>query len=272
MSYKLVALDLDETLLDEEGKLNIETIDVIKQISNLGIRIIVCTGRIFGSARYFAKLMELDEFIVASNGALISNYKLDRILLEKRIDNDICFKIFEVLNELDIYYHFYNHIELCTKQLTYRSKRYNEWNSLLKKEDQIIINVLKNPIEFLKNSDMHIYKIVVFDKDCTKIQTLIQKLKLFDIEIYSSSENSFDITKGGSSKGNALKLIANYYGIKRDEIIAIGDNENDLSMIKYAGLGVAVDNAQLIVKENANIVIDSNKELGVAMFLKELLL
>lgn len=270
--YKLIALDLDETLLDSFGQLGDKTIEVISRIQEQNVKIIVCTGRIFGSARYFAKKLNTKTFIVANNGALISDYNMNHILLKKELDRNIYLEIIRILDEENVYYHFYDAINLCTKKLNNRSQNYKNWNEQLDLEDRINIKIIANPHDYLKKEEMSIYKIVVSDDCVDKIANIKEKLKKFDVEIISSFRNSFDIMSKKVSKGTAIEVIASYYDINPCEIIAIGDNENDISMIEFAGLGVAVENAELNVKKISNEIIKSNKEQGVALFLEKLML
>ena len=88
-------------------------------------------------------------------------------------------------------------------------------------------------------------------------------------EVVSSGPNNFEVMKKGTSKGNAVKELALSLNIKRDEIICLGDNENDLSMIKYAGLGIAMGNACELLKKEADYITDTNINSGVAKAIKK---
>jgi len=89
-------------------------------------------------------------------------------------------------------------------------------------------------------------------------------LKVGGFEIESSFRNNFEVMCEGVSKGRAAKVLADFYGISKDEVMCIGDNENDLSMIEYAGMGVAMGNAEESVKKVANYITDTNNNSGVA--------
>ena len=91
-------------------------------------------------------------------------------------------------------------------------------------------------------------------------------------EVVSSGEDNVEIMKKGSSKGEAVKILAQKLNIKREEIICIGDNENDISMIKFAGLGIAVANGIDELKRQANYVTDTNMNSGVAKAIHKFIL
>lgn len=97
-------------------------------------------------------------------------------------------------------------------------------------------------------------------------------LKVKGIEVVSSYENNFEIMTNGVSKGRGVEILAAYYNIKPEEIICIGDNENDLSMIKFAALGVAMGNAPSSIKEQADYVTDTNDNDGVAKVIEKFIL
>lgn len=270
MKYKMVALDLDGTTLDQGGVLNFDTRAVLNRLARSNIEVVVCTGRIFGSARYFSKLIESNGWIVSSNGALVANYDLSDIIIDNHMDRKTIKSVFQILESAGVYYHFYDHINYYTKELTYRAKMYKDWNDSLPKEDRININIIDNPFDIIDKSELNVYKVVVHDKDCNLIAELKSKMSDLGLEVVSSIRESFDIMKKGSTKGMALKHIADRMDISRDEIIAFGDNENDISMIEYAGLGVAVKNAEQCLKDKADLIIESNNNHGVANFLDNL--
>lgn len=91
-------------------------------------------------------------------------------------------------------------------------------------------------------------------------------------EAHKSLSNMLDVMNKGVTKGNAIKNLAQSLGVKQEEIIAIGDNENDISMIKYAGLGVAMGNAEEKVKEVSNFITDTNDNHGVAKVIQQFML
>ncbi len=93
-----------------------------------------------------------------------------------------------------------------------------------------------------------------------------------EFEVVSSHFDNFEVTGKGVSKGNAVKVLANYYGIDSEQVICIGDSENDLSMIKYAGLGIAMGNADENVKEAAKYITDNNNCDGVAKAIEKFVL
>ncbi|MBS4537790.1 HAD family phosphatase [Clostridium sp. D2Q-11] len=273
MKYKLIAIDMDGTLLDNEGKVSEENRKAIKMATDKGIQVVISTGRIFTSAIYFAKFVGVITPIIACNGAYVSEYHRENVLLHHPINKEDVQKIIEVFEKNNLYYHFYDNEIFYTKDLDYNSLKYYEWNEKQKEENKIHIEIINNPIEFVHNNDIKIYKFVVMDKDIEKIMRVRKELSLNEnIEIVSSWHSSLDIMYKGVSKGKALKELCNIYDIKREEVIAIGDNENDLSMLEFAGTSVAMENGIDLVKEYATFVTDTNDNDGVAKAIKKYIL
>ena len=136
------------------------------------------------------------------------------------------------------------------------------------KDFLIDIKTVKN--EKKLNEVLEIYKddivkCIMFSISAERTEKFRKRLdELSDIVYYCSGHRSIEINAKDISKGNAVKFLAKHYGIKREEVICIGDNENDISMIEYAGLGVAMGNACDKIKEISNFITDTNNNDGVA--------
>ena len=180
-------------------------------------------------------------------------------------------KIIEILEKDNIKYRCYDDDSFYTTNMDYITEKYMKWNEIQKPEDKINIVLLNNPYEVVEKN-IKIYKIIVMEEDNEKLNELKDIfLKECEVEIVSSWANSFDIMYKCVSKGNALKKLCDKLNISKEEVIAIGDNENDLSMIKFAGCGVAMGNAEEIVKKEANIIADTNNNDGVGKIINQLI-
>lgn len=265
MKYKLIAIDMDGTLLDKEEKVPEENREAIIRATEMGIKVVISTGRIFTSAVYYAKLVGVTTPIIACNGAYISEYDRENVLLQHPIRQEDMEKLIEVFEKNNLYYHFYDNKNFYTTDLDYNSLKYYEWNKNQTKENKININLVENSIEFIKKNNIEVYKIVIMDDDIERINNIRKELSVYkNIEIVSSWQGSLDIMYKGVSKGKALKELCNIYGINKEEVIAIGDNENDLSMLEFAGTSVAMGNGIDLVKEYADFVTETNDNNGVA--------
>ncbi len=269
--YKLVVSDMDGSLLNSENKISPYSKSIIKQAIRQGIIFVLATGRIYGSARVYAKELGLNTPIMACNGGIIRNSMDGKILFDVPIEKDSCQKVFEFLKDTGTYFHFYGPDIFYTEKIENESFEYTVWNNSLPDEDKITIREVKNASEVLRKEN--IYKILIHCRKDIKRDFYAHELnKISDITLTSSWFDNFEVCGKNVTKGNAVRRFAQEMNIPKDEIICIGDNINDISMIEYAGLGVAMENAEEPVKKAADFVTSSNDEDGVAKVLEKYVL
>ena len=269
--YKLVVSDMDGSLLNSENKISSYSKDTIKKAIKQGTIFVLATGRIYGAAKVYAKELNLNTPIMACNGGIIRHCMDGKILFDVPIEKEACKKTFEFLNDTDTYFHFYGPDIFYTEKVENESFRYNIWNNSLPKEDRIIIKEVENVYEVLEEDK--IYKILIRCRKDIKRDFYANELnKISGITLTSSWFDNFEVCGKNVTKGNAVRRFAKEKNIQKDEIICIGDNINDISMIEYAGLGVAMGNAEESVKMAAKYVAPSNDENGVAEVLEKFLL
>jgi Cof subfamily protein (haloacid dehalogenase superfamily) len=271
MDYKLIVTDMDGTLLSNHHEISEENKEALKKAIDKGIKVAIATGRIYTSARNYAKLLGINTPIIACNGAIIKEEHTGHVIYEDKIEYNTCTKIIDILDKYDLFYQFYTADSLFCKELTHSSLRYYKFNQSVSEDMKINIVIDNNIKEVIKDKDI-LKVIIIEDENVALLQEIKKELKHIDnIEICSSWHTNIEIMNKGVNKGHAVKRLAEFLGIKREEIITFGDNYNDLSMIEYAGMGVAMGNAEDLVKEKANYITDKNTESGVARALNKLL-
>ncbi|MDU1855219.1 MAG: HAD-IIB family hydrolase, partial [Clostridium baratii] len=148
-------------------------------------------------------------------------------------------------------------------------------NKTLKDEEKVKLIVSDNIKEEIEKFDGEILKGVCADKN-NKVNLIKAREELeslnTNMEIVSSWNDNFEVMRNGSTKGDAVRYLANYFGIDKEEVMCIGDSENDLSMIKYAGTGIAMGNASEDIKSVADYVTDTNVNDGVAKAINKFVL
>ena len=273
MDYKLICIDMDGTLLNDEKIISENNIKSIRLANEKGVRIAVCTGRIFTSADFFSELLSVKSPVIASNGAYIREKDRDAVVYKATLGVEKCKKILGVLRRYNLYPHYYTSDTVFTEKLIHSSIFYQEVNKTLPKDKQVKIVQVKDWDEIFEKYESEIFKGIAVDEDLENLQNAKNTLKdMQDFEVVSSRYDNFEVMNKGVSKGNAVKILAEYYGINREQVICIGDSENDLSMIKFAGLGVAMENGSQAVKEAAQYITDSNNCDGVAKVIKKFVL
>ncbi|TCO79450.1 Cof-type HAD-IIB family hydrolase [Marinisporobacter balticus] len=268
--YKLVVSDMDGTLLNSENTVSQNNKEAFKELVDKNIHVAIATGRIYTSARVYAKYLDIITPIIACNGAIVRNLEDDKIIYESHIDKEDCLKVLDVARKHKLYFHYYSADTFYTEKLAHSSIKYSEWNKTLKEEDKIDIQVIEDAHKHIENSDENIYKIQMISEDQNLLAKARKELEgIGSLEICKSWHNNIEIMNKGVSKANAIDHLAKSLGVKAKEVVCFGDNENDISMLNYAGLGVAMGNAETFVKESADYITATNDEDGVAQAIRK---
>ncbi|MCX8130394.1 MAG: Cof-type HAD-IIB family hydrolase [Clostridia bacterium] len=271
--YKLIAIDLDGTLLNSNKQISQKNITYIKYAIDRGIKVIICSGRIFAGARIFAKQMSIAEPLIACNGAIIKDMNSEEVLYYNSMNIGDCLNVIDMCHAENVYFHIYIGDTMYTEKLEFSSLFYWNKNKELSEDEKVDIKLVGNIERIVENCKAPVSKFVVISEDLKQLKRIREKVCTLDtIEVVSSNYNNFEVMNNGVNKANALKFLAGKMGIKREEIVAIGDNENDYSMIEYAGFGVAMENAEEKIKSIADFITLSNDQDGVAHIIKKIVL
>ena len=269
MKYKLIAIDMDGTLLNSKNQVSERTKKAILKAKEKEVHIVLATGRILRSALYYSKSLSLSNPIVASNGAVIVD-GASEIIHKKTLDKNSIRDLIDIGNKNNIYFHFYDESYFYS---TMRVKEvldfYNEGDSKF----SIEMKLFQDIEDLISKDDFNVYKFLFVEEDLDKLQEFRNKLSSIEnINISSSWRNNVEAMAINVSKGEALKKLCEKLNVKSQEVIAIGDSENDLSMLKFAGLSVAMKNGTKIIKKQADYITDSNDNHGVAKVIEKFIL
>ncbi|MGL5694391.1 MAG: Cof-type HAD-IIB family hydrolase, partial [Peptostreptococcaceae bacterium] len=261
MKYKLIVTDMDGTLLGTNHRVTEENKIALKEALNEGIKVTVATGRMYSSAKKEIDFLDSDVPIIACNGALIKDSKTEEVIYSNFIENNKCLAVLKILEKYKVYYQFYSEDLLMCKE------RDNESSDILrmKRLTNNGVKLISKPNLEIDIKDRYILKIIVVEeKNVSILDEISEEIGLIKgLEITKSWSNNIEIMAKGSNKGNAVKIIAERLNIDKDEIIAFGDNYNDISMLEYVGTGSAMENADDYVKSKAKFVTSANYEDGV---------
>lgn len=270
--YKLIATDCDGTILNSEGFLPEEITSTFRALHNKGIHILIATGRNDILAKDYLDELNIDCPVIGCNGATLVNFYTNEKYFIKSINKTSLDKIFDICCSEDIGVKAFTLDSCYTNNKTLYEGGMGLITTKYKKK-------MTYSVEYKLVDDMHnishipnFIKAVVIENNTERLLRIRDKINqnIPAIKAVQSNWNCIDIISSDVSKGNAVLEYAKMLGIKPDEIIAFGDSENDISMIKAAGLGVAVKNAADYVKAAADKIVDTNDNCGVAKFLKEL--
>lgn len=281
--YKLIAIDLDGTLLNSYGQVSEKNRLALKQAQENGAQIVLSSGRSTNSVKNIANDIGDNKYIICGNGSLIYDLQKEEIIYDKFIDKKKALQIINICEQNSIYYNVYTENMVIAKTLSNNVMFYHQENANKPDSKKTKINLVENIYEYVQNlENENILKFTISDTSSIIFNSIIRKLReIKNIDVLDVAHMSRKIIKAGTEevsleyyyteitskdvdKWNAIEWLAKELDIKKEEIMAIGDNVNDKLMIENAGLGVAMGNSAPYIKEIANKVVSNNNEDGVA--------
>lgn len=273
MNYKLICIDMDGTLLNDKHEVSEENRIALKAAIEKGVKIAITTGRPFVAASQYAEKLGIKVSIIGSNGSYIREKDEEKVIFKHGLSQEQFNNICDVIEKYQLrkYFNTYDSV-IANKELD-EGHGYVISNNIAPEHLKIKIDIYEDLRDSYKKYGDELLKAIVIGEEVEVIQKIKNELKAKGgLEVVSSGYNNTEVMASGTSKGNGVKAFSEILGIKKEEIICIGDNENDISMIKYAGLGVAMGNATDEVKELANYITDTNNNSGVAKVIDKFIL
>lgn len=253
--YKLVATDLDDTLLDKEFRLTDPVRRAVAAVRAAGVHFTVSTGRMFRSAARLAGELGIDLPLITYQGALVKNSLSGEVLIDLPLPLDYARGIIGVIHKKGFHINAYLDDRLLVERDTPEGRRYAAVAG-------VELEVVGDLLEYL-------------DRDPTKVLAIAGEAELDElaaemlpayggrVHMVKSKPHFLEFSHPEATKGHALAVLAEHFGVAREEVMAIGDSYNDLEMLAYAGLGVVVANARDDIKKHAGYVTKAPNGEGV---------
>lgn len=266
---KAVFIDIDDTLTNSNREVSMKNQEEIKRCVQKGIKIILASGRSRKEAVDFQEKIGSSPYIISSNGASVYDITTKKEIYNEVLKKEIVYKLLQFSNENDYIIKLNYKNELVLNKALYldekdKEKTLEELEKIIDFEDIVQCVIASFDIEKMKK----LKKYLVENFPETKITNESKRLK--NPELKPSKSYFCDITSSAVSKGKAVRKICEYLKISNQEIIVIGDGENDISMFEETTNSVAMRNALDYVKEKAAYITTSNNEDGVARILEKL--
>ena len=275
MTIKLIATDLDGTFVNDQKQLIEENVRAFAECAAQGIQIVPTTGRTIIGVQDEIKNLPGVRYVITSNGATIVDLKNGTIISKCLMKKETVLKIMELAqnSEDDIMYDAYVDGVGYTKQ--------EFWDNLLHYvPNPAVLDLVRrtrkpvpDSIAYIKKLGADIEKInLFFVTEEARLRMRNVLVEIPEVIVSSSLPNNLEINAVGADKGGALLRLAERLGIRREETMAFGDGENDISMLRMAGFGVAMENAEEHIKAVADHITVTNNEAGVAAALRKFVL
>ena len=286
--YKLIAIDLDGTLLNSYGEVSIKNREAIKNAISKGVEIVLASGRPVASVKNLANELGANHYMICGNGAMTYDFNEDSIIYKNFLDVNKLLQIIKICDENSIYYNLYLENRVLTKSLNYNVMFYQQENANREDSKKTNIEVVQDIYGYIcNNKDKNYLKVTICEEDKIIFNSIMRKIKeIKEIEILDVAHMSKKIIKDGTDeiqikyyyteissknvdKWYALINLADKLDIQPNEIIAIGDNVNDKIMMQNAGIGVAMENSAPYIKEIADFITEDNNNNGVAVAIQK---
>lgn len=280
--YKLIAIDLDGTLLNSYGEITKEDKDAIQYALDKGIEIVLASGRDPKTMEKISLELGIKNFLIAGNGASVYNIQLSKNVCQNYIEKQKALKIIEICKENSIFFNIYTNMGIITESLNYNVKVFNYENTNKPNHKRTNIEVVHNAYEYIQNNEFDILKMIICDENKIIFNNIIDKIKMLKeievLEVEHMSKKSIklgteehqieyfytEITNQNANKWNAIQYLLQENHINPEEVICIGDNINDFKMIQNAGVGIAMKNSAIEKQNIADFITEDNNSSGVA--------
>lgn len=263
---KLVALDVDGTIMDKRFQISSRVKKAIYAASEKGVRVLIATGRMYSATVPIGRKLGIETPLITYQGSLIKEfYKSDKTLLHYDLETELAYRIIQDARQKNLQINIYLDDKLYIE---------NESPILQEYIDRREIPFYKvNSFEERKNFKPT--KILVMDSDTAKIERIVGEFKekfSNELNITKSTDYFCEFINKKCSKADGINFLAKKWGIDQSEIMAIGDHDNDREMLDFAGLGVAMGNSHDNLKEIANYVTDTVNNDGAALAIEKFIL
>lgn len=259
-TYKIIACDMDETLLSSDASICRRNIEAIAKAKAQGVKFVPCTGRGFRSVEGVLKTLNLfdeaGQYVIGFNGASITENKGHRSLFWDPIPFDLADRIYRKSASYGLCMHIY------TRDTVYISGVTPDEEDFLRGR-MAYVPTAEKTLDFLRGKE-EVCKLIIMHTDYSRLQEIHAEMKplLDDITVSFSSNRYIEFMHKGVTKGVALLKLAAMLGVEPEETMAIGDNINDIEMLQAAGLNIGVHNLNPLIRQYCNVVTDATNNDG----------
>ena len=262
---RILALDLDDTLLRSDLSISAHTRNVIRSTEEIGLTIVLTSGRIPETMDRYVRFLGLHErpgYLISNNGSLITESHTETIVHEELVDQQTLLAICDLADSEGF------PLQMYADNITYISRK-NEYSDM----DEQLTGLRQVVVENFRDlAGFGCHKLIIPGEPVhlANVEKIIRSSLGENISIFTSRKYFLQISPGETNKGTALAKIAGILSVSADETMAIGDSMNDEAMIRWAGIGVAMANGSEQLKSIANIVSEkTNDQDGVAQIIEE---
>ena len=265
LPFDMVAIDLDGTLLRDDKQITIRTVKTIRKIQKLGVKVVIATARPPRGMRHIAEALKIDTYWVTYNGAMIFDPQVNKHIHHQPLASDLARKIVKTARKAD---------KECVISLEILDKWYTDHvdESLPTEISRNFSPDFVGPLDaFLKVPVTKLLALAPPER-IPNIRMAVEKKFGSQVTAAVSDNHLLQYIHKEADKSIALKKVASLYDIDRRRVMCIGDAPNDVSMLQWAGMGIAIGNGWDDAKRAANVIVPSNNEGGAAYAIRKYIL
>lgn len=264
MTYKMVVIDIDDTLINDDGEITPATAQALEQAAARGVIVTLATGRMYASARKIASQIQLNAPIITYQGSWVKTLLDGEVLYERSVPASVAQMLFDYADEHDLHIQAYHNDILYTRWDNERVKSYAEMSNIPYTVEPDFKRLLEFPLT----------KILFYEEPekCDRIAEELRPRIGSEVHVTKSKPYFLEFLHKEGTKGHAVEYLAEHFDIPINQVIAIGDSWNDKEMLETAGLGVAMGNAIEPLKQLADYVTLTNNEDGVKHVIERFIL
>ncbi len=266
INYRMIVSDFDHTLANNDSTVSPENKRAIEEYTQAGGIFVISTGRLHYGIVPRTKELGLKGLVACCQGAIIEDIESEEMILEGTLPCELTARICEKMEELGLHIHVYGREDYYCNTDDEPLKMYER---AVRKKAKLVLNI---PLSrFVRENGICSYKVLamVEPKNNAKIKDILIDCNFEGCKVTKSAEYLVEVINANYSKGTAVEFLANRFNIPLDKVIAVGDQQNDIPMIRKAGLGIAVKNADEELKENALVFEYTNEESAIAKIIKK---
>lgn len=268
MGYQAVAFDLDGTLLSPNATILESSKLAIQKVREKGIKVYFVTGRHHTAVRPYYAELGLDTPVVCCNGTYVYDFQNEKMVIGNPLPPQVASQLINNAQSQGIHTAVYFQDAMTYETLNIHFEKFQKWVASCPESVRPNVYQVDNFQQEIDKGTT-IWKVLISDPDLVKLQNFVEKLPLDQVSPEWSWVDRVDITSVGNSKGARLAELLKIEGIDPQNVIAFGDNFNDISMLETVGLGIAMGGSEEEVQQKAKKTIGSNVEDSIANELKQ---
>lgn len=275
MDIRLVAMDLDGTLLGPDKQISPENARALRACEARGIKMVLASGRNFESVRTLALGVGLSSPIITANGARVDMSPNGPMLIDYPFDKSLARHVYDILADSAVYFVLYTRERVfkCNTGCLEEPEEGVFVSVTIDKNQVFPFEVRDNPRRTMAEGLDNTYKFVAYSPDEAQLKALRDRIaRETDCSLSSSWFDNVEVLRPGAGKGLALRDLSRKLGVKKSQVMAFGDNLNDLDMLENAGVPIAMENAVERLKAVARHIAPHHGESGVGRMLTKLVL